>query len=82
MSGSTLERRKELEANCPEGYAYAVPGQFVNMLDKTELWIIYSNHAEPHLTRIPQDLVDSEWDHPCAARVPKDWGYPLYYKVI
>jgi hypothetical protein len=73
---------KEIEANCPTGYSVAFPGQTIDMLGSTELWRIHEHHAEPHLTRVPQDLVPDVMGSPCAARVPKEWGRCLYYKII
>ena len=73
---------KKMQSTCPEGYTVAIPGQSIDMLGATELWIIRSNHPEPHLTRVPEDLVDGEDGSRCVARVPKEWGHPLYYKVI
>lgn len=72
--------RKELEANCPVGYSVN-DGTTVDMLGATELWRIYENHPEPHLARIPQDLIDVE-GVPCAGRASKEWGRCLYYKVV
>lgn len=74
-------RRREIELNCPEGYKLVRDGQTVDMLGATELWRIYENHPEPHLARIPQDLIDVE-GVPCAGRAPKDWGQCIYYKVL
>ena len=73
---------KEIAANCPAGYSVAIPGQSIDMLGSTELWRIHEHHAEPHLTRVPQDLVPDVMGSPCAARVPKEWGRCLYYKII
>lgn len=73
--------RKELEDSCPEGYKVIIPGQNIDMLGAKEFWRIHEHHAEPHLTRVPQDLIDVA-DAPCAARVPKEWGQCLYYKVV
>lgn len=74
-------RLKELEASCPEGYKVAIPGQAIDMLGKTELWRIHEHNSDPHLTRLPQDLID--WEQGISAkRVPKEWGRCLYYKVI
>jgi hypothetical protein len=73
--------RKELEANCPEGYTVALPGQNIDMLGKTEFWGIYEHHSEPDLVRIPQDLVDTP-DGPPAKRIPREWGRLLYCKVV
>ena len=73
--------RKELEANCPEGYTVYNGEGTLNMLGKTEFWRIHENHPEPDLTRIPEDLVDMPYG-PCAKRIPKEWGRCLYYKVV
>lgn len=51
------------------------------MLGKEELWRIHERHAEPELTRIPQDMVDTPFG-PCAKRIPTEWGRCLYYKVV
>lgn len=72
--------RKDIEDNCPDGYSVC-DTNVVDMLDKTELWRIYENHSEPHLARIPQDLVDY-LGSPAAGRAPKEWGRCLYYKVV
>lgn len=74
-------KMKEMQANCPEGYSVLIGGETVDMLGKTELWRIYENHSEPHLARIPQDLVDY-LGAPAAGRAPKEWGRCLYYKTV
>jgi len=68
------------KSNFPDGY---LPNcdQTIDMLGKTELWRIHEHHAEPDLTRIPQDLVDTPFG-PCAKRIPKEWGRCLYYKTV
>lgn len=71
---------KEVKANCPVGYTVN-DGEPINMLGAKELWRIFEHHAEPDLTRIPQDLVDAPFGH-SAKRVPKEWGRCLYYRVI
>ena len=73
-------KRKDIVSNCPEGYQLNI-GRPINMLGGKELWRIFENQSQPHLTRLPQDLVDVA-GHPCAARVPKEWGRCLYYKVV
>lgn len=73
--------RKEMKDSCPEGYRVAIPGQTIDMLGAFELWVIYSNHLEPHIMRIPQDYVDYGNGKACARR-PKEWGHPIYYKVV
>lgn len=73
-------KMKELRAKCPEGYLPHC-GQAIDMLGKTEVWMIYENHAEPELMRIPQNFVDTPFG-PCAKRTPKEWGRCLYYKVV
>jgi hypothetical protein len=75
-----MDKHKKLVSNCPAGYLINT-GRPIDMLGKKELWRIFENQSEPHLTRLPQDLVDFQ-GHPCAARVPKSWGRVLYYKVI
>jgi len=74
-------KRKETKSKCPEGYLPNC-GQAIDMLGKKELWRIFEYHAEPHLTRLPQDLVDDIYGTPCAARVPDEWGRCLYYKTV
>ena len=81
------EKRKKayiekMQPNCPEGYRICFPGQSIDMLGATELWRVHEHHAEPHMTRIPQDLIDDGNGSPCAARVPKEWGMCIYYRVI
>jgi len=78
---NVTKKMKELQSNCPEGYTVAIPGQAIDMLGATELWIIHSDHTEPHCTRIPQDYVDYG-DGNVLARRPKEWGHPLYFKVV
>jgi hypothetical protein len=72
---------REVHANCPEGYTVN-GGEAINMLGTSELWRIFEHHAEPHLARIPQDLIDDGNGTPCAGHVPKAWGRVLYYKVV
>jgi hypothetical protein len=72
--------RKTIVANCPEGYSLNT-GRPIDMLGKKELWRIFENQSQPHLTRLPQDMIDNGFG-PCAARVPKSWGRVLYYKVV
>lgn len=72
--------RKEIDDNCPEGYT-SYHGGSIDMLGKEELWRIHERHAEPELTRIPQDMVDTPFG-PSAKRIPKEWGRCLYYKVV
>lgn len=73
-------KRKDIVANCPDGYSLNT-GHPIDMLGGKELWRIFENQSEPHLTRLPQDLVDVAGS-PCAARVPKAWGRVLYFKVV
>ena len=73
--------RKEIEPNCPVGYSINT-GKSINMLGITELWRIFENHAEPHLIRVPQDLVPDVMGNPCAGSVPKEWGKCLYWKTV
>ena len=73
-------KHKDIVAKCPEGYQLNT-GRPINMLGAKELWRIFEHHAEPDLTRIPQDLVDAPFG-PSAKRVPKEWGRCLYYRVI
>lgn len=73
-------KMKAIQANCPDGYTVSLSHQSIDMLGKTELWLIYSNHPEPVLTRIPQDFVD-RGDGNVLARRPKEWGYLMYFKV-
>jgi hypothetical protein len=75
------EKIRKIKANCPVGYSVN-EGRVVDMLGATELWRIHEHHAEPHMTRVPQDLIDDGNGSPCAARVPKEWGSCLYYKVV
>lgn len=77
---NVTDKIRKIKANCPAGYSVN-EGRVVDMLGKTELWLIHEHHAEPHLIRLPQDLIDVAGT-PCAARVPKEWGRCLYYKVI
>lgn len=75
-------KRKEIKPKCPDGYLPNC-GQVIDMLGKTELWKIHEHHAEPEITRIPQDLVDYGIGlGQGAKRVPKEWGRCLYYRVI
>lgn len=76
-----LMKYEKLKANCPDGYSVMVPGMTVNMLGAAELWRIFEKHAEPYRIRIPEDLIDNELET-CPARVPKEWGRPLYYKLV
>jgi len=79
---NVTEKLKEIQANRPDGYEVVVPGKSIDMLGKSELWRIYENHPEPHRTRIPQDLIDTPYAGPCAARTPDEWGRCLYFKVV
>lgn len=72
--------RQEVEESCPEGY-FICDGTTVDMLGKSELWRIYEHRSEPHLARIPQDLVDFP-NYPAAGRALKEWGRCLYYKMV
>ncbi len=74
-------KRKETEENCPEGYYVIDSGKTVDMLGKEKMWLIYEHHAEPHLIRLPEDMVD-EGDGICPARVPEEWGRPVYCKMV
>lgn len=71
---------KEIAANCPEGYK-VYRGETIDMLGKTEAWMVHENRAEPDMMRIPQDFFDTEGGV-TAKRVPAAWGKLLYYKVI
>lgn len=62
-------KRKDTSLKCPDGYPPNC-GQAIDMLGKTELWRIHEHHAEPELTRIPQNLVDTPFG-PCAKRIPR-----------
>ncbi len=73
-------KRNKIVENCTDGYSL-YEGDSIDMLGKTELWRIFEFHAEPDLTRIPQDLVDIPFG-PSAKRIPKEWGRCLYYKVV
>jgi hypothetical protein len=66
---------------CPEGYKMAVHGKPIDMLGATQMWRIFEHHPDPHLTRIPQDLVDYS-SGPSAKRIPEEWGKCLYYKLV
>lgn len=77
---NVTEKMKELEINCPDGYTVAI-GQAIDMLGKKELWRIFEHQAEPDLTRIPYDLVQTPFG-PSAKRIPKEWGKCLYFKVV
>jgi hypothetical protein len=78
---NVTEKIRKIKANCPAGYSVNDGYRSINMLGKKELWSIYEHHTEPHVTRIPQDLIDDGNGSPCAARVPKEWGRCVYYKV-
>lgn len=80
-----MKRKEEIDweqvkASCPEGYMVN-GGETIDMLGKTEMWRIHEHNSEPHLTRIPQDLIDTPFG-PCVARIPKEWGRCLYYKIV
>jgi hypothetical protein len=76
-----MQTRKEIESSCPEGYMVAIPGQTIDMLGAEELWIIHEKNPEPQRYRVPQDYVDYG-DGKVLARRPKEWGHPVYYKVV
>ena len=83
LSKSEKKQLPEMYFNCPNGYKVAVPGQAIDMIGAKEMWLIHSNHSEPYLVRIPEDLVD--YGNGLGVGIhkrPKEWGHPIYYKVV